>query len=412
MNILISAYACEPHKGSEPGVGWNLSIALSAKHNIFVLTRRNNKNAIEKVLTELPNSNIHFIYYDLPSGLMRLKKISGTQIYYILWQLLAYYRVRNIVKKEKIDLIHHITFNQYRTLSFGFFFNIPFVFGPVGGAELINKVFYTELNTSTRRRENFRQKGKGIKLFSFLSKYTPSPKVFLFSANENKERLEKYIMSSNYIIEVFPAIGIDTKDFYSYKRIGRQNNNFTLIYAGRADDWKGIHIFLDALQIYKSNGFLFEVKLIGIRSEEERYKVSNWVNQFGLNAYIEIIDFMSRIELINQLSSADLFVYPAFRDSGSMAVLESCALGCPTICFDAGGQDVFPNDIILKVPISAESYIKTRDQFANKLVWAYNNRCIINEIGIKAQKFVNENFTWKIKAERIDAIYKKILNDV
>ena len=29
MNILLSAYACEPHKGSEPAVGWNYGVELA-----------------------------------------------------------------------------------------------------------------------------------------------------------------------------------------------------------------------------------------------------------------------------------------------------------------------------------------------------------------------------------------------
>ena len=28
--ILLSAYACEPHKGSEPGIGWNWAIQLAS----------------------------------------------------------------------------------------------------------------------------------------------------------------------------------------------------------------------------------------------------------------------------------------------------------------------------------------------------------------------------------------------
>ena len=84
MNILISAYACEPLKGSEPGVGWNLSVALSKKHNVTVITRLNNKKNIEKYLDENPIENLNFIYYDLPKSLIWIKKIIGVQVYYML----------------------------------------------------------------------------------------------------------------------------------------------------------------------------------------------------------------------------------------------------------------------------------------------------------------------------------------
>ena len=46
--VLISAYACEPGKGSEPGVGWNWVKQISRFYETFVITRSNNKEAIEK----------------------------------------------------------------------------------------------------------------------------------------------------------------------------------------------------------------------------------------------------------------------------------------------------------------------------------------------------------------------------
>ena len=48
MKILLSAYACEPNKGSEPGVGWHWALELGyLGHDVWVLTRANNRPAIE-----------------------------------------------------------------------------------------------------------------------------------------------------------------------------------------------------------------------------------------------------------------------------------------------------------------------------------------------------------------------------
>ncbi len=37
MRILISAYACAPGRGSEPGVGWNWAAQVSRSHEVWVL---------------------------------------------------------------------------------------------------------------------------------------------------------------------------------------------------------------------------------------------------------------------------------------------------------------------------------------------------------------------------------------
>ena len=39
----MSAYACEPGKGSEPGVGWAVALEMARYHDIWVITRANNR---------------------------------------------------------------------------------------------------------------------------------------------------------------------------------------------------------------------------------------------------------------------------------------------------------------------------------------------------------------------------------
>ena len=66
--ILLSAYACEPNVGSEPGVGWNWAIEIKKLgHEILIITRKNNKKVIEKeLLTNKILNKKNFYYFDLP----------------------------------------------------------------------------------------------------------------------------------------------------------------------------------------------------------------------------------------------------------------------------------------------------------------------------------------------------------
>lgn len=50
--ILVSAYACEPYKGSEQTVGWNIVLELAKNNIVHVITRANNQEPIEKFLKE------------------------------------------------------------------------------------------------------------------------------------------------------------------------------------------------------------------------------------------------------------------------------------------------------------------------------------------------------------------------
>ena len=411
MNVLILAYACEPLKGSEPGVGWNLSVELSKLHKVTVLTRRNNRQAIEDYMAEHPMGNIRFVYHDLPDRWMWIKRMLGVQAYYVLWNLTARKVVKRLLKDSSIDVIHHLTFNQYRTPSVGYLIDRPFVIGPVGGAELINPVFDAELEPSTLKRENFRRKGRDRMLFRWLGQRSHARKAFVFSAMENAVRLDDYIDKQRDIVKVLPAIAITENDFMVESASECGCRPFRMIYAGRALDWKGLHVFMVALA--KARQQLPEVKvlLIGVRDEKERQTVRIWIKELSLDGCVELIDFIPRSVLIKKLAEADLFVYPAFRDSGSMAVLEACALGCPSIAFDAGGQDAFPDDVIVKVKIG-ESLEDTVIAFSDQLVWAYQNQNSLKEYGKRAKAFAFSYMTWKYKAEQMTEIYNEVIKKV
>src|SRR6267143_6192337 len=88
LKVLISAYACEPGKGSEPEVGWQLALQMAKFHDITVVTRANNQPTIEKGLAAYEGPHPQFIYYDLPQWVLALKRRGmWVAIYYFFWQL-------------------------------------------------------------------------------------------------------------------------------------------------------------------------------------------------------------------------------------------------------------------------------------------------------------------------------------
>ena len=73
--ILLSAYACEPGKGSEPAVGWMWAMELAAAgHEVWVITRAANRAAIESELQQRERTGLHFEYYDLTPWVLRWKR--------------------------------------------------------------------------------------------------------------------------------------------------------------------------------------------------------------------------------------------------------------------------------------------------------------------------------------------------
>ena len=141
MNILLSAYACEPFKGSEPAVGWNWAQELSKQgHNVYVVTRKNNEGNINKYYKNKPKK-IKFIYYDLPNLFIKLFSRKGKSnplsFLYFFWQIGIYFVIKPYIKKIKFDYIHHVTFVSLRYPSFLCYLNVPFLLGPVAGGDKV-----------------------------------------------------------------------------------------------------------------------------------------------------------------------------------------------------------------------------------------------------------------------------------
>src|SRR6185369_16400827 len=90
IHICISAYACDPTRGSEPGVGWNIVREVARRHRVWAITRRKNQVPISAELQRAPLPNLRMIYFDLPRRLLAWKKGRlGIAMHYRLWQRLT-----------------------------------------------------------------------------------------------------------------------------------------------------------------------------------------------------------------------------------------------------------------------------------------------------------------------------------
>src|SRR5580698_2472317 len=96
LKVLMSAYACEPNKGSEPEVGWQWALQMAQHHDVTVLTRANNRANIEKEVALLEGTRPlpQFVYHDEGPFLLWVKRRFKTvRLYYVMWQRSASVRI-------------------------------------------------------------------------------------------------------------------------------------------------------------------------------------------------------------------------------------------------------------------------------------------------------------------------------
>ena len=399
MNVLLSAYACEPNKGSEPAVGWNWALEVARLgHKVWVLTRANNEAAINSVKMSLPEINkIQFLYYDLPRWALLLKKsCKGIYFYYYLWQLGAYGYIKKIHRKVGFNIAHHVTFASIRQPSFMGMLGIPFIFGPVGGGE----------RTPLQLRYSLGIRGwifEFVRDFSnFCVKIDPFMWKTFYLAN-------KIYVTSEQTLHLLPkrfrnkakiklAVGIESTEKLF---IRKKKPFFRVLYVGRFINLKGMQLGIHAfakLLISVPNSIL---TLVGEGPDKKKWKFL--AKKHEIQGKIEWLPWTERSELLKLYCQHDVFLFPSLHDSGGQVVLEAMACGLPIVCLDLGG----PNEIInsscgYKIQVKGLKEEEIIEQICKALSKLATDEKTKNKLSFGAMKRVND-FSWKSLAK---AIYK------
>src|SRR5581483_9807040 len=104
--VLLSAYACSPMRGSEPGNGWSWAVNLARKgYEVWCLTNVEDKENIIAEQKKLGLLNLHIVIVELPMGLDKLLDPSSKTIYlhYYLWRKKAARLALQMHKEVRFD---------------------------------------------------------------------------------------------------------------------------------------------------------------------------------------------------------------------------------------------------------------------------------------------------------------------
>ncbi len=104
---------------------------------------------------------------------------------------------------------------------------------------------------------------------------------------------------------------------------------------------------------------------------------------------------------------SDVFVLPSIQEGQGIVLLEAQASGKPVVGFDIGGvrEAVQNGETGLLVNV-VES-----DALADSLIKLLNDRDLRQRMGVNGRKFVVENFTWDISAQKMLTVYREVLAD-
>ncbi len=403
IKVLISAYACEPNRGSEPGVGWNLAKELAKHNEVHVLTRENNRDIIDRHRDELIGLDIEFHYIDLPLIAMKVKKVNPLfgYLYYLFWQIKAFFVAKKIIKMRDIQLIHHLTFGNIWMPMFMGLLNIPLVIGPLGGGETIPTAFRRDFSTSGRIKEYLRD------LITLTLPYNP---FLLYNCHQAKAIILKTTASADRVpnryrnkCSLMTDVGINSDSIGL--RMADANNQY-LLNVGRFESWRGQALLLHsfALALEKNR----KLRLIMIGDGPDANILKSICKQAGMEDNIQFAGQVSMEHYYHCLEESTIVVNTTLKEGGVTFFFDALAYGKPVINLNVPGCAQI-NKQINGYCLDIINPEQVKHGIAEAILALSSNATLRGEISQRALNKIKESCTWTAKGQLINAIYKKLL---
>lgn len=404
LKVLISAYACEPNKGSEPEVGWQWALQMARFHDVTVLTRENNRSNIEACLKTMEGRQPvpRFIYHDRSAFFLDMKRRSrAVQLYYLLWQKSAREIVARLHEAHQFDLMHHVTFAGFRYPTAIWGHGAATVWGPIGGIESIPRPLLPWKHPASLVYELFRNLNNLAQATPIyvLPKRAAATTLILASTREMKQAFDKLGFDSACV----PSIGLKTSEL-PFRPKAPRSGPLKLLFVGNIITLKGLDLALEALRASKSNAIF---TLIGSGSYESAAK--RYVTQHGLSERVHFLGRKPRNEVFVMYRDHDVFFFPSLHDTGGYAVIEAMFNELPVICVDCGGPSLAVDaGCGIKVPTAGRAQVVER--LASAIQWYDKNPSAVIADGQTARAKVLKDYDWDNKGAQMNQLYLEAHN--
>lgn len=351
--VLLSCYACAPGTGTEPGVGWATAWYLSqAGYRVTVMTRMGNRAAIEEERTRQDDGwpTLAFHYLDLPHPLRGLREASGP--HYLLWQIRALFAARRLIRRQRFDIIHHVTYASLQGSSWLWMLGLPFIFGPAGGAQTAPpqaERYFGSAWTGERRRS----------LFTSLLPYSPLHRLLarrsavMLAANTQTAQVMRRLGARNVQLMLDSGLPDDMLSAGSPAR--GLSGPLRILWVGRLLKRKAIRLALDAVSRLDVP---FHLTVVGDGTDADA--LSGWLRERKLEERVTVTGRIPWQQVMTLYREHDVFLFTSLRDSFGTQLLEAASQGLPIVCLDHhGAGDFLPASAAIKVPLGAADALAT-----------------------------------------------------
>ena len=282
---------------------------------------------------------------------------------------------------------------------------VYFQISPLGGAFLRDFLFVAVIKM-LRTRILYHMHGKGIakeqnrKYFKKLYKFVFKKEQVICLSNSLTQDIADVYNGTPYIVP--NVIKRETINFPEREL----DKPLKILFVSNLFIFKGIHVFIDALELLNNKNISFEAHIVGSEAEETEISLSSILTNKGLADTVKYLGPKFDSEKWEEYKWANVLVFPTLNDIWGLVILEAMQAGIPVIASIDGAIPEIIDDN--KTGFLVEQ--GNAQQICNKLEYLHNNRDKLKNMGEQGKRKFNSTYAYEQFEINMLNTFKKACN--
>jgi len=194
--------------------------------------------------------------------------------------------------------------------------------------------------------------------------------------------------------------GVDSACF-----VASDSDKGYILFAGRLETRKGLSDLIMAASLVRRINHNARFVIAGKGTVEDQLK--RYATRLGLENNVHFAGFVSSDKLLRHYQNASMFVLPSYYEGLPTVLLEAMACGLPVVATSVGGVPELVEDGKTGILVAP----RKPEMLAEAIIKLLNNPEMRRKIGQNARRHVVENYDWEIITDKIEGIYRVMLDN-
>ena len=227
-------------------------------------------------------------------------------------------------------------------------------------------------------------------------------------SNYSLEKIKQFYGVESSKVRIIPN-GVDPEKFKPTADQAALKRQFGLgvepcvLFVGSLIPRKGLPFLVEAAkEIVKQQS---QTKFLIVGEGPLRSQLDSSLKQANLTGNFGFLGNLKEEDIPAIYNCADVFVLPSIQEGQGIVLLEAQASAKPVVAFDIGGV----NEAVRSGETGFLVKPGSTDELAEAVLKLLSDKALREKMGANGRKFVTENFTWDICAQKMLRVYHEAL---